>query len=189
MALRQRSKKIQFNIDFQTMNDITMELKTRKPNRLKDYDYSQNGAYFIMICIKDRKPILSQIIVGENCVLPTICLTNVGETIKKEIEKIHSIYDNVLIDNYIIMPNHIHLIIRIDNNGRTQYGRTQFSPTINRIIKQFKGSITKQIGKSIWQKSFYDHIIRDEIDYQNVWQYIDENPTKWKEDRLYVHCF
>ena len=60
-----------------------MELKTRKPNRLKDYDYSQNGAYFITICIKDRKPILSQINVGENCVLPTICLTNVGETIKK----------------------------------------------------------------------------------------------------------
>ena len=107
----------------------------------------------------------------------------------KKIEKIHSIYDNVLIDNYIIMPNHIHLIIRIDNNGRTQYGRTQFSPTINRIIKQFKGSITKQIGKPIWQKSFYDHIIRDEIDYQNVWKYIDENPMKWKEDRLYVHCF
>lgn len=163
-----------------------MELQTRKPNRLKDYDYSQNGAYFITICTKDRQPLLSVIknadeTVGENFVLPTIYLTDVGETIKNEIEKIHSIYDNVLIDNYIIMPNHIHLIIRIDANGRTQ-----FSPTINRIIKQFKGSITKQIGESIWQKSFYDHIIRDDIDYQSIWQYIDENPMKWKEDKLYV---
>ena len=163
-----------------------MELQTRKPNRLKDYDYSQNGAYFITICTKDRKPILSVIenadeCVGETCGLPSICLTDVGKTIKNEIDKIHLIYDNIFIDNYVVMPNHIHLIIRIDNNGRPQV-----SPTINRIIQQFKGSITKQIGKSIWQKSFYDHIIRDDIDYQNIWQYIDENPVKWKEDKLYV---
>ena len=66
MVLRQRSKKIQFNIDFQTMNDIIvpMELKTRKPNRLNDFDYSQNGIYYITICTKDKKPLLSQITVG-----------------------------------------------------------------------------------------------------------------------------
>ena len=102
-----------------------MELKTRNPNRLKDYDYSQNGAYFITICTKDRQPILSVIknadeTVGENCVLPSICLTDIGKTIKNEIDKIHLIYDNVFIDNYVIMPNHIHLIIRINTNGRTQ---------------------------------------------------------------------
>lgn len=91
----------------------------------------------------------------------------------------NTVYENVFVDNYVIMPNHIHLIIRIES------GRTQFAPTIGRIIKQFKGSITKQIGKSIWQKSFYDHIIRDDYDYQTKWQYIDENPGKWLEDELY----
>ncbi len=149
--------------------------KKRKPNRLTDYDYTQNGAYFITICVNDRKPILSSITVGANCVR----LSKVGIVIKNEIDKMNTVYENVFVDNYVIMPNHIHLIIRIES------GRTQFAPTIGRIIKQFKGSITKQIGKSIWQKSFYDHIIRDDYDYQTKWQYIDENPGKWLEDELY----
>lgn len=149
--------------------------KKRKPNRLTDYDYTQNGAYFITICVNDRKPILSSITIGDNCVR----LSKVGIVIKNEIDKMNMVYENVFVDNYVIMPNHIHLIIRIES------GRTQFAPTIGRIIKQFKGSITKQIGKSIWQKSFYDHIIRDDYDYQTKWQYIDENPGKWLEDELY----
>lgn len=59
-------------------------------------------------------------------------------------------------------------------------------PTISHIIQQFKGYITKQTGKSIWQKSFYDHVIRDETDYQMIWRYIDENPIRWEEDELYT---
>ncbi|MDD6659160.1 MAG: hypothetical protein PUE60_03715 [Eubacteriales bacterium] len=149
--------------------------KKRKPNRLTDYDYTQNGAYFITICVNDRKPILYSITVGANCVR----LSKVGIVINNEIDKMNTVYENVFVDNYVIMPNHIHLIIRIESR------RTQFAPTIGRIIKQFKGSITKQIGKSIWQKSFYDHIIRDDYDYQTKWQYIDENPGKWLEDELY----
>lgn len=150
--------------------------KKRKPNRLTDYDYTQNGAYFITICVNDRKSILSSITLGANCVR----LSKVGIVIKNEIDIMNTVYENVFVDNYVIMPNHIHLIIRIES------GRTQFAPTIGRIIKQFKGSITKQIGKSIWQKSFYDHIIRDDYDYQTKWQYIDENPDKWLEDELYT---
>jgi len=151
-----------------------MELQKRKPNRLENFDYSQNGAYFITICAKDRKPILSA--VGANCVRPT----KIGTVIENEINRISSIYDSVSIDKYVIMPNHIHLLIRLDNNGRTQ-----FAPTISRIIKQFKGSVTKQLGESIWQKSFYDHIIRDEYDYLAKWKYIDDNPAKWAEDELF----
>lgn len=156
------------------MNNINQQ--KRKANRLKDYDYSQNGAYFITICVNDRKPILSSVTVGANCVR----LSKIGIIIDNELQKINSIYENIFVDNYVIMPNHIHLIIRIDNDGRTQ-----FAPTMSRIIKQFKGSITKQIGKPIWQKGFYDHIIRDEYDYRIKQQYIDENPIKWIEDELY----
>lgn len=76
------------------------------------------------------------------------------------------------------MPDHIHMIIFIMPN---ENGRTQFAPTLSRIIKQFKGSITKQIGFSIWQKSFNDHIIRNEKSYLEIWKYIDGNPLKFSE--------
>ncbi len=94
----------------------------------------------------------------------------------------NTVYECVFVDNYVIMPNHIHLLIRIENDSR----RTQFAPTVSRIIKQFKGSVTKQLGMSVWQKGFYDHVVRDEYDYQVRWQYIDENPPKWAEDELYI---
>jgi len=77
------------------------------------------------------------------------------------------------------MPNHMHFIIVIIN---TENGRTQVAPIISRIIQQFKGSISKQIGFSIWQKLFYDSIIRNENEYLRIWEYIDQNPLKWKED-------
>lgn len=83
------------------------------------------------------------------------------------------------------MPNHLHLIIVIDN---PVIGRTQFAPTISRIIKQFKGAITKQIGFSPWQRSFYDHIIRNEKEYTAYWQYIENNPVNWENDELFC-CF
>lgn len=105
-------------------------------------------------------------------------LSKIGIVIENEIYKLNTVYENIKVDKYQIMPNHIHLIIFIyeDSNGRTQ-----FAPTISRIIKQFKGSITKQIGFSIWQKSFYDRIIRNEKEYQSVWNYIHNNPLKYLE--------
>ena len=87
-------------------------------------------------------------------------------------------YETVKVNHYIVMPNHIHMIITIERNG----GRTQFAPTISQVIKQFKGSLTKQIGFSIWQKTFYDVIIRNDEEYKTKWNYIDENPAKWTED-------
>ncbi|MCL2695991.1 MAG: transposase [Clostridiales bacterium] len=73
------------------------------------------------------------------------------------------------------------------NGGRPQVAPTdtQDSPTVSRIIKQFKGSISRQIGFSLWQRSYYDHIIHDEADYLRIWDYIDTNPLKWEEDEYY----
>lgn len=168
-----------------------MQLKNRKPNRLEKYDYSQNGAYFITICTKDRKPILSHIVdkenemntVGASIARPKVELTEIGISVNKGIKGIESHYENIFVDNYCIMPNHIHIIIRIDNAS----GQRASSPTISRIIQQFKGYVTKQVGSSIWQKLYYDHIIRDEYDYLTIWQYIDDNPVKWQEDELYIY--
>ena len=134
-----------------------MDLQRRKPNRLANYDYAQNGAYFITICVNDRAPILSHISIGANSVRPCRnALSPIGVVVENSIKSI---------------PKHVHLIIRIENDG----GRTMFAPTISRIIKQFKGVTTKEIGKSIWQKGFYDHVIRDCLDYNIRWQYNDDN--------------
>lgn len=156
-----------------------MDLPKRKNIRLHNYNYSYNGAYFITICTKNKENLLWKN-VGANCVRPLdqLPLSKIGIVIENEIYKLNTVYENIKVDKYQIMPNHIHLIIFIyeDSNGRTQ-----FAPTISRIITQFKGSITKQIGFSIWQKSFYDRIIRNEKEYQSVWNYIHNNPLKYLE--------
>ncbi|KJF28359.1 transposase [Clostridium aceticum] len=154
----------------------------RKKIRLKDYKYSENGVYFITICTKNRQNLLWD--VGATCGRLNIepPLSDLGKIIDGEIHKIDSIYENAEINKYVIMPNHIHMIIILNEGIR----RPQVAPTISRILQQFKGSITKQVGCSIWQKSFYDHIIRNELDYQKIWQYIDTNPVKWKDDQYYI---
>lgn len=167
-----------FNIDLNSYTGGGMlELPKRKRIRLEEYDYSSCGAYFVTICIADRNALLWDN-VGANCVRPyeTAPLSDIGKTIEFEIAKLSHVYENVIVDKYCIMPDHIHLIVFIVPD---ESGRTQFAPTLSRIIKQFKGSITKQIGFSIWQKSFNDRIIRNEKSYREAWQYIDNNPLKY----------
>ena len=124
---------------------------------------------------------MGEIVAGANCVRPK--LSEIGQIVEREIAIFTKIYNSIRVDKYIIMPNHIHMILVIDY----EVGRTQFAPTISRIVKQFKGAITKQIGYSIWQRSYNDHIIRNKEDYLRIWQYIEENPAKWTDDEYYVH--
>lgn len=153
-----------------------MDFIKRKPNRLKGYDYSQNGRYFITICTKDNECILSNIIVGAtNGRRCNVELTDIGKIVENSIHGIEKNYKNVFVDSYIIMPDHIHLIVQLGNSD----SRPMVDPTVSRIIQQFKGHITKQIGRPIWQKSFYDHIIRDDEDYYIKLRYIEENPVRW----------
>jgi len=157
-----------------------MELPKRKRTRLKDYDYSQNGAYFVTICTKDKEKLLSEIIVGEGlCALPQNNLSPIGKEIENCIKHINNNYDNVVIDKYVIMPNHIHLIVMLDDSGG--HG----NPPLQNIIGQLKSFTTNKYKKQLWQRSFHDHIIRGGKDYQEIWQYIDTNPVKWTEDCFY----
>ncbi len=79
------------------------------------------------------------------------------------------------------MPNHIHLLLQIHSDDD---GRSMIAPTISSVLRQVKGKASKQAGCVIWQKSFYDHIIRGDKDYLDIWNYIDGNPSKWAEDVL-----
>ena len=155
-------------------------METRKHNRLTEYDYSQNGYYFITICTAEKQKMLCDISVGIDGARPQTTLTEIGKLVAENIGILNGTYETVRVDKYVVMPNHVHLILTIQN------GRTQFAPTVSRIVKQFKGTITKQLGFGIWQKSFYDHIIRDEEDYLRIWEYIDNNPAKWAEDKYCI---
>lgn len=156
------------------------ELIKRKPNRLKGFDYSTNGAYFVTICTKDRKCILSKIVGEGLCALPQNKLTPIGIEVEKSIKYINNNYNNILIDKYIIMPNHIHLIVVLNSKSG---GRG--NPPLQNVIGQFKSFTTKQYGKQLWQRSYHDHIIRDEKDYLNICEYINSNALKWKDDKYY----
>lgn len=150
-----------------------MELPKRKQMRLKEFNYNTAGAYFITFCVKDRQPILSETTVGANSVRPK--LTKYGEIVDTAINEIPKIYNGISVDNYVIMPDHVHLLLQILSSDD---GRTVFAPTIGQVIKQTKGYVTKQVGFSFWQKSFHDHVIRNENDYKEIWEYIENNPTK-----------
>ena len=156
-----------------------INLPKRKPTRLKDYDYSQNGAYFVTICTKGRKHLLSKI-VGEGFhALPQNILTPIGIEIEKSIHYINNNYINVTIDKYVIMPNHIHLIVILDNSGG--HG----NPPLQNIIGQLKSYTTNKLGDTLWQRSYHDHIIRSEKDYREIWEYIDTNVLRWEDDCFY----
>ncbi len=161
-----------------------MEFPKRKNIRLKGYDYSQNGAYFITICVKDRHELLGEIDVGAIRNRPQIILSDYGKIVDMSIRQIHD-YSDTYVDKYVVMPNHLHMILFV--NTDKEHGRLRIAPTgISVTIQQMKRRVSKQIGFSIWQKSFHDHIIRDEDEYKKTWQYIDENPARWAEDCYYV---
>ena len=161
-----------------------MNLPSRKQTRLRHYDYSQSGAYFITICIKDSKKILSKINVGTgvpDC--PKIHLLKYGSIADKYINQLNDFYDNISVDKYVIMPDHIHLLISIQNGqSRTPVptnGIDNRNSVVSKFVSTFKRFCNKEYGTNIWQGRYYDHIIRNQKDYNEIWEYIENNPKKW----------
>lgn len=160
-----------------------MEGLTRKYIRLANYDYSSNGLYFITICAKKRIHYFS---VGEAALgLPNVRLKEIGKIVNNNILKINEIYKYVSVEKYVIMPDHVHMILFVsdydtDNNGRP--GAASPTKSVNLIINGLKTISTKQIGFSVWQRSFHDHIIRSEKEFLEICGYIDNNPTNWVND-------
>ncbi len=174
--------------------DIKKGFPKRKDIRLKNYDYSSPGAYFVTICTEKRKNLFwgdtfdaeafSWRSVGANCVRPqNLPLSNIGKIVSEELEIWNKTYDAVSLHSYVIMPDHIHIMVVISAD---EYGRPQVAPTIERMVKQFKGAVTKKIGYPIWQKSFIEHIIRNTQDYETITNYIYEDPIRWYYDELYT---
>ena len=169
------------------MNNSHKTLPQRKPNRLKGFDYSQNGMYFVTICTHNRKCILSQIIVGDGVLdVPHTMLSNCGKIADKYINQLNDFYFNIKIEKYVIMPNHIHLLIYVDNPDGMSRTPSPTNAYIPQFISTLKRFCNKEIGYNIFQRSFHDHIVRNEADYEKIYNYIENNPSKWTEDCFYI---
>ena len=168
------------------------ELPVRKHPRLKGYNYNNNGVYFITFCVAGRHEMLGKIVGRGDPDAPCIQLSEHGIIVQKHIDQIELHYNGVIVDKYVVMPNHIHMIIVVNRDGGMEHreGGASGSPRptnalIPNIIKALKRLTNKVYGFNMWQTSFHDRIIRDEADYRTICQYIDENPARWAEDEYH----
>jgi REP element-mobilizing transposase RayT len=176
-----------------TNNKYNPGIHHRRSVRLCDYDYSQEGLYFITLCIKNRECLFGEIAGGE------MRLTEIGEIAQNCWLEIPQHYPNTQLHNFVAMPNHIHGIVEItvevENIGVENVRVENIRPlrrrpncesgTIGAIIRGFKIGATKKIGFSVWQRNFWEHVIRDYDDYARIDDYITNNPFRWKEDTFY----
>lgn len=144
-----------------------MELSQRKKIRVGEYDYSQCGAYFVTICTQNRRPILSNIVGDDAHIVPK----RYGQIAEKYLKNAAEI------EKYVIMPDHIHMLIRLEEQGAEK--RSPQASRIASIVRSIKTLTTKEIGEPIFQRSYYDHVIRNQRDYNEIWEYIENNPRKW----------
>lgn len=167
-----------------------MKQRMRKPNRLPEYDYSQNGAYFVTICTVEKRPIfwantavgaaISRLQMDDEAL--SLPLSAYGRIAECGIRNIPYCYPSVRVEKYCIMPNHVHMILRFSDDGR----RLIAAPTLSVVVGQMKRWVSKQSGVGVWQKGFYDRVIRNETEYNEIWNYIHHNPLKYilKEETL-----
>ncbi len=167
---------------------------------------ARRGYYFITFCTRNRDCCLSSVvttraaeeeIVGRGALAPLrVVLREPGLILDGFIQNIPKVYPGVIVDKYVIMPNHVHLLIQITEKGDggaraprpTKAPRpTQVvHPNIQKIIGGLKSLTRRKVGRPLWQTTFYDHIIRNEADYLRIWNYIDMNPAKWPEDEYFA---
>lgn len=152
-------------------------LPTRKHIRIDRYDYATPGAYFITICTANREKLFWNGVGADSIRPQDVPLSPIGKIVEQGILQIAKHYEHATVDTYCIMPDHIHLIVSIRSD---ENGRMISAPTIPTIIGSMKRWVSKQIGRSIWQKSFYEHGLRHRQDYDETWQYIENNPLKYR---------
>lgn len=149
--------------------------------RLHGYDYSQEGLYFVTICVNNRICLFGEIVDNK------MIKNGIGEIVFDCWNRIPHHFPNVELHEFCVMPNHLHGIIEIIESANV--GAKNLLPlqkgtckTIGSIVRGFKIGVTKQIGKSVWQRNYYEHVIRNEQSYNEIVEYIENNPTNWNVD-------
>jgi putative transposase len=173
------------------------EIHHRRSLRLKEFDYSQVGAYFITICTQNREQLFGEI----DDTQARMVLNEFGIIVRDVWDQTQKHYPDITLDTYVIMPNHFHGIIIVgagssrplSQGPSKQKGREDPAPTVGNILGYFKYQSTKQINaarnagfQKLWQRNYYDHVIRDDDDLNRIHEYIENNPANWLQDELFV---
>ena len=163
------------------------EARHRRSIRLKGYDYAQAGAYFVTVCSRGRECVFGEVVEGE------VRLNGVGRVVEEVWGETARMRPEVELDAFVVMPNHFHasMFVRAADKGRMQYAPTFRSPaqTVGAVVRGFKSATTRRInemrsttGVQVWQRNYYEHVIRNEEELRGVRQYIEDNPAKWALD-------
>ena len=178
-----------------------MNLPSKKPcrrsTRLQEYDYTQSGAYFVTMCAYRRLPLFGTIARGE------LSLTALGLLVEEEWQRTEALRPNVILDEFIVMPNHFHGIVLLVENPlpgtarRAPTAETFGRPVISSlptIVRSFKSAVTRSMnelrstpGQWVWQRNYYEHVIRDDRSLERIRDYISIDPPRWSLDRENPH--
>ena len=147
------------------------ERHSRKVNRLRDFDYSAPGAYFVTFCTKDKRKCFWKTGTFSDGLSPA------GEILRRCILEIPVHYPYVQVEAHTVMPNHVHLLLVIREGNQV---------SLSTIVGQVKQCVSTSLGGGLWQKSFYDHVVRDDADFQRIWMYTTYNHLKWDKDCFFT---
>lgn len=155
----------------------------RKIMRLRGYDYNTPGTYFLTLCVLNRSCLLSRITENNIPDGPKLELSPYGEIAARYINQLHDFYDNISVEGYVIMPNHIHILLSVF--APTSTASTIQNTVVSSFVSTLKRFCNKEYGQNIWQPRFHDHIIRNQEDFDQHLKYIYENPYIWHKDEFF----
>jgi putative transposase len=166
----------------------------RRSIRLKGYDYAEPGAYFVTVCTRDRESLFGHVVNGD------MHLNEAGEVAQRCWEDIPAHFPFVELDAFVIMPNHVHGIIVVPGRGTACRAPTieQFAKpsvgTIPTVVRSYKSSVTRHVnlargapGTPVWQRNYYEHVVRSEPELNAIREYIQSNPARWDDDENNPH--
>ena len=140
----------------------------RKPLRLPEFPYTQAAYYFVTVCRKGKAPFFGRIVGNGLDRSAAVCLSRCGEIADADLRALPQHFPGVQVLKYVIMPDHLHLILALDGQ----------SASVPQILASYKSGVSRKCGRAVWQKSYYDHVIRGRKDFEEIWRYIDNNPQK-----------
>ena len=152
----------------------------RKTIRLKNHDYHSKGVYHVTICAVHRKCLFGRI--EERRMI----LNETGRIIEAEISALSGRYRDVRVVSYVVMPNHVHLLLELCAEADAMNGVPTAQYDLGQIIGAYKAGVSRKLGYAVWQPRFYEHIIRGERDYLDTIAYIQNNPAAWEKDDYYL---
>jgi putative transposase len=164
----------------------------RRSIRIQGFDYAQPGSYFITICAWDKKLIFGKITNGE------VTLSHLGEIARKELEKLPHRFTNINLDCFVVMPNHIHILITISNDGGItgsdlpgvqEAFKKPVPGSVPTIVRAYKAAVTQRVSalrnapvSIVWHRNYYEHVVRNEGERERIFLYINSNPAQWDSD-------